>query len=38
MKRFILASLLVIMAGAVYLLNGSAKLDQMNPFLDIEDH
>ncbi|EEL85660.1 IscU protein [Bacillus cereus] len=38
MKRFILASLLVIIAGAVYLLNGSAKLDQMNPFLDIEHH
>ncbi|MBW3492176.1 YxeA family protein [Bacillus sp. FDAARGOS_1420] len=38
MKRFIFGSLLVIVAGAIYLLNGSAKLDQMNPFLDIEDH
>ncbi|WP_144467209.1 YxeA family protein [Bacillus toyonensis] len=38
MKRFILGSLLVIVAGAAYLLNGSKLLDQMNPFLDIENH
>ncbi|WP_439874382.1 YxeA family protein [Bacillus mycoides] len=38
MKRFIFGSLLVIVAGAAYLLNGSKLLDQMNPFLDIENH
>ncbi|PEM21735.1 IscU protein [Bacillus toyonensis] len=38
MKRLILGSLLVIVAGAAYLLNGSKLLDQMNPFLDIENH
>lgn len=38
MKRFILGALLVIVAGAAYLLNGSKLLDQMNPFLDIENH
>ena len=32
MKRFILGSLLVIIAGAAYLLNGSATVDSMNPF------
>ncbi|MGY1464516.1 YxeA family protein [Bacillus toyonensis] len=36
MKRFILGSLLVIVAGAAYLLNGSATIDRMNPFLDLE--
>ncbi|HDR7912241.1 TPA: YxeA family protein [Bacillus wiedmannii] len=38
MKRFIFGSLLVIVAGATYLLNGSAGIDRMNPFLDIEHH
>ncbi|WP_144612124.1 YxeA family protein [Bacillus cereus] len=38
MKRFIFGSLLVIVAGAAYLLNGSAGIDRMNPFLDIEHH
>ncbi|MBJ8106596.1 MULTISPECIES: YxeA family protein [Bacillus cereus group] len=38
MKRFIFGSLLVIVAGAAYLLNGSKLLDQMNPFLDIENY
>ncbi|TCW46382.1 uncharacterized protein (TIGR01655 family) [Bacillus thuringiensis] len=38
MKRFIFGSLLVIVAGAAYLLNGSAGFDRMNPFLDIEHH
>ncbi|MGG0302618.1 YxeA family protein [Bacillus albus] len=38
MKRFIFVSLLVIVAGAVYLLNGSTGIDRMNPFLDIEHH
>lgn len=38
MKRFIFGSLLVIVAGAAYLLNGSKLVDQMNPFLDIEHH
>ncbi|MBE7096016.1 YxeA family protein [Bacillus cereus] len=36
MKRFIFGSLLVIVAGAAYLLNGSKLLDQMNPFLELE--
>ncbi len=36
MKRFILGSLLVIIAGAAYLLNGSATVDSMNPFLKLE--
>ena len=38
MKRFIFGSLLVIVAGAAYLLSGSKLLDRMNPFLDIENH
>ena len=38
MKRFIFGSLLVIVAGAAYLLNGSKLLVQMNLFLDIENH
>ena len=38
MKRFIFGSLLVIVVGAAYLLNGSAGIDRMNPFLDIEHH
>ncbi|MED2036383.1 YxeA family protein [Bacillus wiedmannii] len=38
MKRFIFGSLLVIVAGVTYLLNGSKLLNQMNPFLDIEHH
>ncbi|WP_242248561.1 YxeA family protein [Bacillus cereus group sp. BfR-BA-01523] len=38
MKRFIFGSLLVILAGAAYLLNGSTGMDRMNPFLDIEHH
>ncbi|WP_242241158.1 YxeA family protein [Bacillus cereus group sp. BfR-BA-01309] len=38
MKRFIFGSLLVIVAGAAYLLNGSTEIDRMNPFLDIEYH
>ncbi|MGN4447692.1 YxeA family protein [Bacillus cereus group sp. MYBK79-1] len=38
MKRFIFRSLLVIVAGAAYLLNGSTGIDRMNPFLDIENH
>ncbi|MCU5379536.1 YxeA family protein [Bacillus cereus] len=38
MKRFIFGSLLVIVAGAAYLLNGSTAIDRMNPFLDIEHH
>ncbi|HDX9642215.1 TPA: YxeA family protein [Bacillus mobilis] len=36
MKRFIFGSLLVIVAGAAYLLNGSAAIDRMNPFLNLE--
>ncbi|MED0967997.1 YxeA family protein [Bacillus paramycoides] len=36
MKRFILASVFIIVAGAAYLLNGSAAIDRMNPFLDLE--
>ncbi|EJS73193.1 hypothetical protein ABH961_004821 [Bacillus sp. RC251] len=31
MKRFIFGALLVIVAGAAYLLNGSAAIDRMNP-------
>ncbi|HDR4602349.1 MULTISPECIES: DUF1093 domain-containing protein [Bacillus] len=38
MKRFIFGAVLVIVAGAAYLLNGSAAIDRMNPFLDIENH
>ncbi|HHB1767320.1 TPA: YxeA family protein [Bacillus cereus] len=38
MKRFILGALLIIVAGAAYLLNGSATIDRMNPFLDIEHY
>ncbi|CAM4152067.1 IscU protein [Bacillus albus] len=38
MKRFIFGSLLVIVAGAAYLLKGSTGMDRMNPFLDIEHH
>ncbi|HDR7516233.1 YxeA family protein [Bacillus mobilis] len=38
MKRFIFGSLLVIVAGAAYLLNGSAAIDRMNPFLNIEHY
>ncbi|MED2182573.1 YxeA family protein [Bacillus wiedmannii] len=38
MKRFIFGSLLVIVAGAAYLLKGSAGIDRMNPFLYIEHH
>ncbi|MED0947424.1 YxeA family protein [Bacillus mobilis] len=38
MKRFIFGSLLVIVAGATYLLNGSAAIDRMNPFIDLENH
>ncbi|MED0873867.1 YxeA family protein [Bacillus mobilis] len=38
MKRFIFGSLLVIVAGATYLLNGSAVIDRMNPFIDLENH
>ncbi|MGE7861640.1 YxeA family protein [Bacillus mobilis] len=38
MKRFIFGSLLVIGAGAAYLLNGSAAIDRMNPFIDLENH
>ncbi|HFU6609089.1 YxeA family protein [Bacillus cereus group sp. TH43LC] len=36
MKRFIFGSLLVIVAGAAYLLSGSATVDSMNPFLKLE--
>ncbi|MGE6363937.1 YxeA family protein [Bacillus paramycoides] len=36
MKRFIFGSLLVIVAGAAYLLNGNATIDRMNEFLDLE--
>ncbi|MGE7883107.1 YxeA family protein [Bacillus sp. NPDC094077] len=36
MKRIIFGSLLVIVAGAAYLLNGNATIDRMNPFLDLE--
>ncbi|HDR6311053.1 TPA: YxeA family protein [Bacillus cereus] len=36
MKRFIFGSLLVIVAGAAYLLNGSTVIARMNPFLDLE--
>ncbi|MBP3971092.1 YxeA family protein [Bacillus sp. WL1] len=36
MKRFIFGSLLVIVAGAAYLLNGSAAIDRINPSLDLE--
>ncbi|MFJ8455179.1 YxeA family protein [Bacillus paramycoides] len=36
MKRFIFGSLLVIIAGAAYLLNGSTTVDSMNPFLKLE--
>ena len=36
MKRIIFGSLVVIIAGAAYLLNGSAKVDSMNPFLKLE--
>ncbi|MEF7556395.1 YxeA family protein [Bacillus thuringiensis] len=38
MKRFIFGAMIVIVAGAAYLLNGSAAIDRMNPFLDIENH
>ena len=38
MKRFIFGAVLVIVTGAAYLLSGSKLLDQMNPFLDIENH
>lgn len=38
MKRFIFGAMIVIVAGAAYLLSGSKLLDQMNPFLDIENH
>ncbi|MED0997748.1 YxeA family protein [Bacillus mobilis] len=38
MKRFIFGSLLVIVAGAANLLNGSATIDRMNPFIDLENH
>ncbi|HGH7172587.1 TPA: YxeA family protein [Bacillus wiedmannii] len=38
MKRFIFGSLLVIVAGAAYLLNGSAAIDRVNPFIDLENH
>ncbi|MED1411813.1 MULTISPECIES: YxeA family protein [Bacillus] len=38
MKRFILASVFIIVAGAAYLLNGSAAIDRMNPFIDLEHH
>ena len=37
MKKIYTWALLVIVAGAAYL-NGSKLLDQMNPFLDIENH
>ena len=30
--------MIVIVAGAAYLLSGSKLLDQMNQFLDIENH
>lgn len=36
MKRFIFGAVLVIVAGATYLLHGSAAVDRMNPFLDLE--
>ncbi|MFC9449000.1 YxeA family protein [Bacillus cereus] len=38
MKRFIFGSLLVIVAGAAYLLKGNAAIDRMNPFIDLENH
>ncbi|CUB51860.1 hypothetical protein BN2127_JRS10_01379 [Bacillus subtilis] len=38
MKRFIFGAVLVIVAGAAYLLNGSAAIDRMNPFIDLENH
>ncbi|PKJ57534.1 YxeA family protein [Bacillus sp. SN10] len=36
MKRFMFGAMIVIVAGAAYLLNGSAAVDRMNPFLDLE--
>ncbi|MDA1855081.1 YxeA family protein [Bacillus cereus] len=38
MKRFIFGAMIVIVAGAAYLLNGSAAIDRMNPFIDLENH
>ncbi|AUD23009.1 YxeA family protein [Bacillus cereus group sp. BC251] len=36
MKRFIFGAMIVIVAGAAYLLSGSATVDSMNPFLKLE--
>ncbi|MCU5428980.1 YxeA family protein [Bacillus cereus] len=38
MKKFIIAAVFLVVGIGTYLINGSATIDRMNPFIDLENY